>query len=129
MSLPAEGERGRDPFRYDGGDLCLPSPVGSELRLQALLVEVKSPTDSLSDKQVVWLNLLNRHGVPSVVCRVQEKPKGPVRPKKKKKEEEEEEEERVAREPISSRKGRGKGNGEGTSKLPVNLVYIDSDSD
>jgi hypothetical protein len=57
------------------------SPV---LSLEAMLVEVKGPTDSLSERQTVWLNLL-RKDIPSYVCRVSEKEVGKEQEKEKEK--------------------------------------------
>jgi hypothetical protein len=34
-------------------------------------VEVKSPNDRLSAKQILWIEFLNRHGVTSLVCHVE----------------------------------------------------------
>ena len=40
---------------------------------EALLVEVKGPTDTLADHQLMWLQMLSVHGVNAVVAHVKEK--------------------------------------------------------
>ena len=64
-SLPAASR-----YHYEGSDL-LDGDL-SDFSFEALLVEVKGPNDHLSEKQIVWLNIFKRHGVPAIVCKVKE---------------------------------------------------------
>eukprot|EP01041_Mallomonas_annulata_P006579 gene6579-13309_t len=78
-----------DPFLCNATDLTLhddgmiiqgtsssssSSPFSSdwEYEYEAMLVEVKGPTDSLSPKQLLWLQTLCHHGVNALVCSIHE---------------------------------------------------------
>ena len=95
-----EGEGGdvkvfhrKDPFECLDPDLALPLPVplspslsggrhspheGHEVvwSFETIFVEVKGPTDRLSDTQQRWIHILNSNGLETVVCQVKEGCKG-----------------------------------------------------
>lgn len=63
-----------DPFVYQGpGDLVVPQDdEDSYFKFQCALVEVKGPTDRLSYRQQVWLQVLQESGVSAWVCKISE---------------------------------------------------------
>jgi hypothetical protein len=50
----------------------LPPPSVYQWKYSCVLVEVKGPTDRLSDEQQRWIHVCNSIGIESVVCRVKE---------------------------------------------------------
>lgn len=75
-----QGDRVHHNFQCFQEDIILPhasistsSGVSWEYHYECLLLEVKSPTDHLQNKQSIWLQLLNMKNIPSYVCRVFEK--------------------------------------------------------
>jgi hypothetical protein len=65
-SLPQmAGEReAASPPHHDGHDVVW--------TFETAFVEVKGPTDRLSDTQQRWIHILNSNGMESIVCQVKE---------------------------------------------------------
>lgn len=65
-----------NPFMSDEPDIELPDhplqEAGFSWRYECLLVEVKGPTDRLSDTQQRWIQILNSNKISAIVCRVKE---------------------------------------------------------
>jgi hypothetical protein len=65
-----------DPFLCEEADIELIehpcSEQGYSWRYECLQVEVKGPTDRLSDTQQRWIHILNANHISTVVCRVKE---------------------------------------------------------
>ena len=57
-----------DRYAYTGPEL-LPN---EDYKYECILVEVKGPTDHLSEKQIVWLNVFRQNNVAALVVRVRE---------------------------------------------------------
>lgn len=68
----ASSQPRRDIFACATPDISLESLLTGEWQFQCKLVEVKGPTDRLSDTQQRWLYALAMNGVDSCVCRVRE---------------------------------------------------------
>ena len=66
----------KDPFHCDAMDIILPGHPRGEMgwmwQYECMLVEVKGPTDRLSDMQQRWIHILNSKNICTLVCRVME---------------------------------------------------------
>jgi hypothetical protein len=66
------------PFVCNSEALSLLHEEGWKYEYEAMLIEVKGPTDHLSKKQIIWLKHLCMHNVKSSVALVREKKKEKV---------------------------------------------------
>ncbi|KAJ4462021.1 hypothetical protein PAPYR_1183 [Paratrimastix pyriformis] len=69
------GDASADSPDVDATALPPWSPAALPPERECLFVEVKGPRDHLSDRQVVWLNMLISAGIQAHVCRVSDRPR------------------------------------------------------
>lgn len=62
----------QDIFECNTSDIPIDAVLSGEWRFECKLIEVKGPTDRLSDTQQRWLYALSMNGVDNCVCRVRE---------------------------------------------------------
>lgn len=67
---PSEDLAASSQMEVEGAQTNAPKDGNGVIPMECMFVEVKSPNDRLSEKQLIWLHALQSFGVQAAVCNV-----------------------------------------------------------